>query len=285
VPGGFYHVTLRGNHHERIFLGPSDRGRLNDITARALERTGTLLHAYCWMTNHLHLLVQVSERPLGDLMQRIGTHFARAVQRRVPITGHLFENRYHASLVDTDAYFLQLLCYIHLNPVRAGIVRRPALYPWSSHAEYAGIRSTPWVTITFGLRMFHADLSRAQKLYLDFLSRQLTADMDAEFSTAHGFETGASETPESHAVQPEQSMPAALERLACETCNEAGISLHELRSNSRAASIVRARDRLAAIAVERRVASHSEVARFLNRSVAAISRSAARHRRHQGMSI
>jgi REP-associated tyrosine transposase len=281
VPGGFYHATLRGNHRERIFRAPGDWARLDDIAADALERSNALLHAYCWMTNHLHMLVQVGDRPLSELMQRIGTRFARAVQRHMPTTGHLFENRYHASLVDTDAYFLQLLCYIHLNPVRAGIVSAPALYRWSSHAEYAGTRRQPWVTIDFGLRMFHSDLHRSRELYVDFLGRQAAVDMEPDFAEAHHFETGAAAERVSVAADvPEQNVTTTLERLAIEACAESRISLHELRSAARTARLARARDRLAALAVERRVASLSEVARFLNRSVAAISRSAARHRRH-----
>ncbi len=283
VPGGFYHVVLRGNHRERIFLDPRDRGRLNDITADALERSNALLHAYCWMTNHLHMLVQISDRPLGELMHRIGMRFARAVQRHVPTTGHLFENRYHASLVDTDAYFLQLLGYIHLNPVRAGLSAAPAQYLWSSHAEYAGTRHQPWVTTDFGLRMFHADRQRSHELYMKFLTMQIAAGVETSFTEAHHFETGvpvahvcvASDLPSEF----EQGPTIALEQLAREVCEEAGISLHDLRSASRTAMLARVRDRIAGLAIERNAASLSEVARLLNRSVAAASRSAARHRK------
>lgn len=282
VPGGFYHVTLRGNHRERIFLRPTDRRDLNEITADALQRCGALLHAYCWMTNHLHMLVQIGDRPLGELMHRVAMRFARAVQKHVPVTGHLFENRYHASLVDTDGYFLQVLSYIHLNPVRARLASAPAQYLWSSHAEYAGTRREPWVTTEFGLRMFHADRQRSRELYLEFLSMQMAADVDVDFAEAHDFESSVAG--ERTAVAPEvlpegdQGPTITLEQLAQQACAEFGISIHDLRSNSRASALARVRDRLAAVAIERDVASRSEVARFLSRSVAAISRSAARHR-------
>ena len=283
VPGGFYHVTLRGNHRERIFLGPRDRGRLNDITADALERSDALLHAYCWMTNHLHMLVQVSDRPLGELMHRIGMRFARAVQRHVPTTGHLFENRYHASLVDTDAYFLQLLAYIHLNPVRAGLAHAPGQYPWSSHAEYAGTRCQPWVTTDFGLAMFHADRERARELYLKFLALQIATGVDADFAETHHFEAGVAAAHKSVVPDPratlERGPTIELEQLIREACDEAGISLHDLRSASRASMLTRVRDRIAAVAIERNAASLSEIARLLGRSVAAVSRSVARHRK------
>ena len=99
-----------------------------------------------WMTNHIHLLVQVGDRPLGCLMQRIGTRFARTIQKRMRTTGHLFERRYHALLVDVDSYFLELLRYIHLNPVRARMVASPEQYPWSSHHDYLATQPRDWIT-------------------------------------------------------------------------------------------------------------------------------------------
>jgi putative transposase len=119
------HVTARGNHRQDIFFKHADRQLLDEIMSEALERSGARIHAYCWMTNHVHLLVQVGERPLGRLMQQVGARFARTIQKELRTTGHLFENRYHALLVDVDNYFLELLRYIHLNPVRAHIVSLP----------------------------------------------------------------------------------------------------------------------------------------------------------------
>jgi len=84
VAGGIYHVTLRGNHRQSIFRRPADRDRLDGIVQKALARSGARVHAYVWMTNHLHLLAQVGERPLGALMQRIGTCFARAMGWTTP---------------------------------------------------------------------------------------------------------------------------------------------------------------------------------------------------------
>lgn len=80
VPGAHYHVTLRGNHRKKIFFRPADRRRLDEIMAEAFEHTQTHLHAYCWMmSSHVYLLVQVADRPLFALMQRVGTRFARLI--------------------------------------------------------------------------------------------------------------------------------------------------------------------------------------------------------------
>jgi REP element-mobilizing transposase RayT len=165
IPGGFYHVTARGNHQQPLFSDVVDYRTLDQIVAAALEPARARLHAYCWMTNHIHLLVEIAELPLGVLMQRIGTRFARAMQKRVPTTGHLFENRYHARLVDVDEYFLVVMRYIHLNPVRAGMVATADRYPWSSHDIYCGRRQVVWVTTDFGLALFASRTPEARRRY------------------------------------------------------------------------------------------------------------------------
>ena len=115
VEGRFYHVILRGNHREDIFFRPQDRDRFASLVAEVIERFRMRVHAYCWMTNHIHLLMQVSDVPLGAAMMRIASRYARATQKHRPTTGHLFERRYKAILLDEDSYLLELIRYIHLN--------------------------------------------------------------------------------------------------------------------------------------------------------------------------
>src|SRR5882724_7664036 len=146
APGAFYHVILRGNHREALFGSHHDRVALNNIVAAALERQQARLHIFCWMTNHLHALVQIGEAPLAVLMHRIARPYARYRQRQLRTTGHLFERRYKAWLVDADMYFVALLRYIHLNPVKARMVATVDECPWSSHSAYAGTATLPWLT-------------------------------------------------------------------------------------------------------------------------------------------
>ncbi|HKS58907.1 MAG TPA: transposase [Steroidobacteraceae bacterium] len=167
--GAMYHVTLRGNHRQDIFFTADDRRLLTRIVREILVDCDARLHAYCYMTNHVHALVQVSDTPLSRIMLLVAGRYARAVQARLQTTGHLFEKRYHALIVDADEYLLTLLRYIHLNPVRAKLVASPDQYPWSSHHAYLGNRHEPWVTTTFALRMFDADRRRAIAAYEAFL--------------------------------------------------------------------------------------------------------------------
>jgi len=251
IPGGFYHVTLRGNHQQDIFSIASDRSLLNAIVAAALLKYEAEVHAYCWMTNHLHLLIKVSEAPLGSLIRQIAAGYARAHQRHLETTGHLFERRYHASIVDTDAYFLELVRYIHLNPVSAGLVREVAQYRWTSHHAYAGNRSDPWVSAEFALQLFSPDPSRRFALYRDFLDRgprttQVPLPPPGALSGAIPISTAA----------------RALETLAADASRLFGVPMSSLRSRVRNPKVALARAWVAKAARDRRLASLSEVARF-----------------------
>ena len=141
VAGGVYHVILRGNHREPLFGADKDRAYLNALVGDVVARFGLRIFAYCWMTNHLHLAVQVGDTPLDKPMQRLAMRYALHIHRDAGQTGHLFERRYRSILVDADSYLLALVRYIHLNPVRARIVQEKdgiECYAWSSLPHYLG---------------------------------------------------------------------------------------------------------------------------------------------------
>jgi len=282
VPGACYHVTLRGNHRQDIFFTDGDRLRLEDYVAAALDRVGARIHAYCWMSNHVHLLVQVADTPLGAFVQRIGSRYARAVQARVPTTGHLFQNRYHALLVDVERYFVALLRYIHLNPVRAGLVADPATYPWSSHRAYLGLAAPDWLTTDFGLRLFAADAGAARERYHAFVMQGIGAPRDPQLTKPPRGEPRVLGD-EAFRRMIERPAPVAipgrtLEEIADEVCGGLGVTLAELRSPSQVRRLSRARGQVAARALAERAASLTDVARFLGRSAAAVARLAERYR-------
>jgi REP-associated tyrosine transposase len=282
VPGGIYHVTLRGNHRQRIFRREADRDRLDEIVQTALARSGARLHAFVWMTNHIHLLVQVGDPPLGSLMQRIGTRFARAMQKKMRTTGHMFERRYHALLVDVDGYFLELLRYIHLNPVRARMVASPEQYPWSSHHDYLAAQPRDWITTEFALRMFSADASRARELYRTFVAERIGAPTEPSLYRGHPKESrilGDDQFLAKLNVPPVRRDPCVtLEQICTQVCREFDVTLGALRSPARKRALTRARALIATRVVDEHVATLSEAARFLHRSVSALSRSVDRQR-------
>lgn len=176
VPGGIYHVTLRGNHRQRIFHRDDDFQLLERLLHSVVEGHGLRVHAYCWMPNHLHFAMQVGDQPLARPMQQLASSFARNVQAQLATTGHLFERRYHAVLVDTERYLLALVRYIHLNPVRAAIVPRPELYTWSSHNAYLAGVGASWLTITTVIRLLADDPVAARTVYARLMSQSPSAD-------------------------------------------------------------------------------------------------------------
>jgi putative transposase len=279
IPGGCYHVIMRGNHREDLFEYPADRQRLNDIVGDILPRTGARVHAFCWMTNHLHALVQVSDQPLGKTMHRIAVRYSRYRHRSLGTTGHLFERRYKAKLVDVDEYFLILLRYIHLNPVKAHIVSNPADYPWSSHQAYLGRITLPWLTTDFALSMFSHDLARARLAYSKFISESVKDDeLENEAHPKDSRVLGSDRFVENLPFIPyKPRSPLTLEQLAKRVCEQHSIATSALCSLSRARRLTPIRIQFATQAVDLRIATLAEVARFLHRDPSALTKLLSRH--------
>jgi len=168
--GGFYHITSRGNQREKIFWDAKDRERLKTVLERTKERYGYLLHAYVFMDNHYHLLVETLHANLHQIMQNINTSYTVFVNRKYNRSGHLFQGRYKAFIVDKDKYLLALSRYIHLNPVRAGAVKRAEEFRWSSYQEYLYGRKEGALTDTDeNLSFFSKQRAVAVKKYKEFV--------------------------------------------------------------------------------------------------------------------
>lgn len=163
-PGALYHVMLRGNGGADIFFDRNDRYHLYLLLQAGIAKYGHRLHAFCAMSNHLHLAVQVAEVPLSKIMQNVAFRYTRWINRKQGKMGHLFQGRYKAILVDQDAYLLALTRYIHLNPVRAGLVKDPSAYPWSGHRAYVGRESLPWLTTDWVLSQFASHAGHARRV-------------------------------------------------------------------------------------------------------------------------
>jgi putative transposase len=265
VPGGIYHVTLRGNHQQAVFVDEGDQRLLNCIVARALQTFGARLHAYCWMTNHLHLLMQVDQQPLSKPMWAIALEFARAMQKKLDRTGHYFERRYFAALVDVDSYFLELIRYIHLNPVRAGIANDPGRYAWSSHHAYVGSRQESWVTTEFALRMFGHSRISAVTAYRRFLDCEDAAlwspDHVKQEPQCPSFRR------DDFSARAEFVPPArqTLDELIAEACARFELTRQRVESPLRDAYVSKVRAWIAHQAVTRHICGLSAVARALRR--------------------
>jgi putative transposase len=169
--GAFYHVTSRGNQRGKIFWDDKDRKKLKAILERTKERYGYLLHGYVFMPNHYHLLVETPRANIKQIMQNVNTSYTVFVNRKYCRSGHLFQGRYKAFIVDKERYLLELGRYIHLNPVRAKVVRRPEEFRWSSYRDYISTRKDGAVVDTDEtLGFFSKRRGVAIKRYLEFVS-------------------------------------------------------------------------------------------------------------------
>lgn len=143
APDVLYHLNTRGVDRRPIFLDDDDRRFFLRLLARVVRLDGFVVHAYCLMTNHVHLLVETPNANLAHGMQRLLSHYAREHNARVARSGHLFERRYFDRLVETEEHLLSTSRYIVRNPVEAGLCAQPADWPWSSYRATAGLRPRP----------------------------------------------------------------------------------------------------------------------------------------------
>ncbi len=145
-PGAVYHIICRGNRQQEIFRDEKDRHVYLAILKECREKLPFFLYAYCLMSNHLHLQLETIEEEIGKIMKMLNMQYTIYFNRKYKLSGHLFQGRYHSELILTDAHNMQTSRYIHLNPVRAGLVEDPLNYPWSSYPVYAGKRDSAMVT-------------------------------------------------------------------------------------------------------------------------------------------
>jgi REP element-mobilizing transposase RayT len=145
-PGAIYHIMSRGNARQDIVRDDLDRERLLSVLGRTVERFGWRLFAFVLMTNHLHLVLKTPQPNLSKGMQWFLSSYANAWARRHKFVGHVLQGRYRTELVEDETYLWVLSRYVHLNPVRAGLVTEPEAWSWSSYPGYAGkSRRWPWV--------------------------------------------------------------------------------------------------------------------------------------------
>lgn len=169
--GALYHVTARGNAGALIYRDDADRRRFVDFLGRTVERRGWLCYAYCLMGNHYHLVFETPSPSLARGMRDLNGMYTQTFNRRHGRSGHVFQGRYHAALVQRDAHLLEVCRYVVLNPVRAGLATRAEDWVWSSYRATAGLAAKPahlrtaWLLGQFG-RGGHA----AQRAYAAFVA-------------------------------------------------------------------------------------------------------------------
>lgn len=169
-PGALYHVTARGNSQKAIFIDDRDRYQWLNALDRIHRRYNILLHAFCQMSNHYHLMIETVEGNLANAMRDLNAHYTQYFNRRHAVSGHVLQGRYHAVLVQKESYLLECARYVVLNPVRAGMVRLPQDWIWSSYNLTIDDAAPPrWLDTTWLLAQFGSDRTEARRAYQQFV--------------------------------------------------------------------------------------------------------------------
>jgi REP element-mobilizing transposase RayT/DNA-binding transcriptional ArsR family regulator len=284
---------MRGIERRPIFFDDWDRDDFVTRLDRLVVECDATCLAFALMTNHVHLALRSGARPLAEVMSRVNTGYARRFNLRHLRSGHLFENRYGSLLVDDDAYLRRLVRYVHLNPLRAGLVsslEALAHYPWTGHAALMG-EARPFQAVDEVLRWFAPDPELARKRLVAWMREGLVEGRDApERSRPDGVppavRRGAVLLPEP-SFRPAvtalaEPMPSPLRRRALGwtldrliewLCAETGANPAQLRNGARTRVETRARAAIGHLATRELDCSVLEVSRATGVSHGAMSRS------------
>jgi REP element-mobilizing transposase RayT len=177
APGALHHIIVRGIARRRIFDDDEDRKHFIERFEKVVSETETQCFAWALIPNHFHLLLKTGATPLSTAMKRLLTGYAMHYNRRHKRSGHLFQNRYKSILCQEDTYLLELVRYIHLNPLRAGLIKdMKALdqYPYSGHSVIMGNTLAEWHNAKYILEFFDSKMSVSRRRYREFVIRGIS---------------------------------------------------------------------------------------------------------------
>ncbi len=309
TPNTVYHVICRGNNRQEIFLDHRDYFRYLELWRKYRGELDFDVYAYVLMPNHVHWLLKTGTTPLPEIIHRMHSTYARWFNHRHERTGHLFQGRYKSFVCDTDSYLLVLARYIHLNPVRAGLVQDVHHYPWSSFPVYCG-REDGFLNTSFLLEYYGRDMDKARQKFISFTlegigRKEKLADIhpgtgkSPKVPAQESRPDGASAKKQRHLgpsrqcqKEKRQHVPSSDDLGLCNiemsknSINESinmheiaewvkkktGVDLAQMRSNSKQGHVVLARDLFIKIAVGEAGIKRSRVAEFLNKHRSLVTR-------------
>jgi len=188
--GAYYHLLSRGNERRDVFRADADRRLFLETLGESCERFDIDLFAYVLMPNHYHLLIRTRQANLSRAMHWFCGTYTRRFNNRHGRSGHLFQGRFKSMLVQSDAYIMQLSCYIHRNPLRARLVQRLADYPWSSYSAYAyGQKPPEWLSTELILSQFN--VPNPHRGYREKVQRYAQEERHLWENFRHGFIFGS----------------------------------------------------------------------------------------------
>jgi REP element-mobilizing transposase RayT len=271
LPGLLYHVIVRGNQRRTTFRSDDDYKAYLDRLAIYRAKFSLRIYAYCLMPNHVHLLVESGITPLGKFMQGLQQSYTQYFNRRYRKVGHLFQGRYKAIICDKEKYLLALVRYIHLNPVRAGLSKRPERYGYSGHSSYL-MRGAPKIVEAGPILSLIGGKRAYAKFVLEGMEEnhndEYYAVEDQRFLGEEGFgEEISREAGEKEERKAKQPLEVAFKEIA----RRLRIAPEGLRGRDRRWEISSKRAEAVALLVREHGYRVSEVANYLRRDQANVS--------------
>jgi len=270
APGVLYHVIVRGNQRQKTFLKPSDYQAYLEKLAQYRRKYGVTVYAYCLMPNHVHLLLECSRTPLGKFMQGLQQSYTQYYNRTYKKVGHLFQGRYKAILCQKDAYLLELVRYIHLNPVRSKLASRSEQYRHSGEQAYRAGKPTAIIDPRPVLKMIGGSAG-----YRRFVQEGLGEGHKEEYYEVEDQRfLGKGEFGEEMRREYEEERPKKKRSMAgvvAEMARALKVRAEVLRLRGRARVVSGQRTMLAYVLVRRGEYSVKEVAEYFGRDATTIS--------------
>ncbi|MGK0182671.1 MAG: putative transposase [Halioglobus sp.] len=281
LPRSTYHVMLRGNNGKKITHQKNDFSRMCLLIQEGIERYGHSVLGFCFMSNHVHLVIRIAEVPLSKIMQNLAFRYTRYINVKYKHIGHLFQGRFKSILVDDTQYLYELIRYVHLNPVRAKLVQKPEDYYWSGHHTYLGKEPFQWVSTSRVLKKFGTTTNGARKGYCDFIYRGIDVEPTIDFETGNqkGVDILGNDVFTENLILEKvlrKQSPWTQDGLIHLMCESYAISIEELRQNNKNRKASRIRSILSLLIRENPTCSLTELTKTLDKDISALSRSATR---------
>ena len=182
-PNAWYHVMNRGRRGEVVFLEEKDYLEFINLMKETCDMWRIRIGAYCLMPTHYHLLIQTPEANLSRCMRHVDGVYTQRFNRQHSYDGQLFRGRYKSILVGGDSYLLELIRYIHRNPLKGGLVKRLDGYRWSSHKGYlSGSKNWGWLHKEYFLSLFSSDKAKRRRAYINFVSKEESEEIKQFFT-------------------------------------------------------------------------------------------------------
>lgn len=246
-PGAVYHVVCRGNNRQAVFRDDRDRKRYLEKLSLYCEEKDVELLCYCLLTNHVHLVLETPNGNLSKMMQAFQTSYTVYFNKCHGRSGHVFEQRYKAFLVDKDNYLLEVSRYVHFNAVAARLVERPAQYRWSSYGAYLTGKGITGLNAQTILDYFAGGRTKQMEQYREFVERGIAGNKNPgelpvrkqAFIGDEEFEEAARRKAEKHSDM-ERVYP--LKRIVQAVCKASGVPEEDLKRSRRREEVQRARE-------------------------------------------